>query len=294
ADRDLTAALHDEARRHRAAEPAGFDARWATVAGPPPPWLMVDAELHATAAGWIATATYEAERDHLAAHPELLSADADVAVAEALLPLPDDEAERYRQLREEARTHGAQAAYRPFLLRRLAAEFAQAGAPEQRTLLAERREDLLDDIVSDTLTQLNEDDELAALRAAAVLSLARLDEHEAALKACEEPARFPQLLHDIATRPDTTPLEPTPQIAATSPPPEPELATALFSLAITHQRGAAGSQAKAPLPRARTLDPERVTAWINELATIGRTHPAVLALIPTLTSPPAETTGAER
>src|SRR5262249_8565764 len=147
ADRGLTAALHEEARRHRAVEPTGFDARWATLAGPPPPWLTVDAELHAAAAGWIATATYEAQRDYPAAHPELLTAEADVAVAEALLQLPEDKAERYRQLREAARIHGVQAAYRPFLLTFLAAEFTQAGPTEQRTLLAERREDLLDDIV---------------------------------------------------------------------------------------------------------------------------------------------------
>src|SRR5262249_47467458 len=153
---------------------------------------------------------------------------------------PEDKAERYRQLREAARIHGVQAAYRPFLLTFLAAEFTQAGPTEQRTLLAERREDLLDDIVSSTLTQLSQDDELAALRAAAVLSLARIDQHEAALKACEEPARFPQLLHDIAIRPDTTPLEPATQIAATCASTAAELATALFYLAVAHQRGAAG------------------------------------------------------
>jgi AAA ATPase domain len=294
ADRGLTAALHEEARRHRAVEPAGFDARWATVAGPPPPWLTVNAELHAAAAGWIATATYEAERDHLAAHPELLTAEADVAVTEALLQLPEDKAERYRQLREAACTHGAQAAYRPFLLTFLAAEFTQADPAAQRALLTEQREDLLDDIVNDTLTQLSHDDELAALRAAAVLSLARLNEHEAALQACEEPARFPQLLHDLATRPDTTPLQPATQLAATRATTESELATALFYLAVAHQLHAPGSQARATLTNARTLVPERVTTWINELATIGRTHPAVLALIPVLTAPPAPTTGTTR
>jgi hypothetical protein len=65
------------------------------------------------------------------------------------------------------------------------------------------------------------------------------------------------------------------------------MATALFYLALAHQLAAAGTQAQTALTDARTLAPERATTWINELATIGRTHPAVLALIPTLTAPRA-------
>ena len=68
--------------------------------------------------------TYAAERDYLAAHPELLEAAAGPAVAEVLLAVPEDEAGRYAALRQAAQHDSADAAYRPLLLTTLAREFA--------------------------------------------------------------------------------------------------------------------------------------------------------------------------
>jgi hypothetical protein len=60
------------------------------------------------------TDTYKAERDYLAAHPELLDPAADTAIAEALLGVTQDEAGRYVTLREAARREGTAAAYRRY------------------------------------------------------------------------------------------------------------------------------------------------------------------------------------
>ncbi len=87
--------------------------------------------------------TYAAERDYLAAHPELLEAAAGPAVAEVLLAVPEDEAGRYAALRQAAQHDSADAAYRPLLLTTLAREFAGADPGRQRALLADRADDLL-------------------------------------------------------------------------------------------------------------------------------------------------------
>ena len=114
-------AAHEQARRHRGPDPAAFDQDWARHTGMPvPAWLTVDPALLSSARAWVATDTYTAERDHLAAHPELLEAAADTAVAEALLAVPEDEAGRYTALRQAAQHDGADAAYRPLLLTILA------------------------------------------------------------------------------------------------------------------------------------------------------------------------------
>jgi hypothetical protein len=85
ADRDLIGAVHQEARRHRVPDAGRFDQAWATRSGRTPGWLAVDPALQGSFERWMTTATYEEERDYLAAHPGLLAADADLAAAEALL-----------------------------------------------------------------------------------------------------------------------------------------------------------------------------------------------------------------
>ena len=296
-DRDLIAALHEEARRHREADQAAFDAEWSRLTSAEPPrWLAVDPELLATAGGWITTSTYPEERDHLTRHPELLEAAAGLAVEEALLPIGEDDAQRYRGLLAAARTGGVEGAYRPLLLRILAADFIHAEPATQRALLADRREDLLSDLVGSMIDQWSsEDDTGVTPRAAALLWLARLGEHEPALDALEHPNRFSGLLHRLAVRPDPAALQPTALIAYTAATTPTEGAIAAFYLAVSEQlHDTENEVALATLAEARRLDPARTAAWINDLATIGRTHPAVLSLIPSLTAPPADAAGANQ
>ena len=143
-DRNLVNVAHEQARRHRGADPAAFDQTWAHRTNRPvPAWLAVDPGLLSSAQAWIRTDTYTSERDYLTAHPELLEDAANTAVAEALLAVPEDEAARYTALRQAAQQHGVDAAYRPLLLASLAYEFAEAAPDRQRALLADRRDSLL-------------------------------------------------------------------------------------------------------------------------------------------------------
>ena len=72
-DRGLTAAIHEQARRHLAVDPAAFTSVWTQHTGQQTPiWLNVPADLLEAAEGWIATSTYTEESDFLASHPELL------------------------------------------------------------------------------------------------------------------------------------------------------------------------------------------------------------------------------
>jgi len=199
------AQVHEQARRHRAADPAVFDQLWEHHTGAAvPAWLTVDPQLLEIANAWVNTETYTAERDYLAAHPELIETDADVAVAEALLTVGESGARWYTALRQAAKEDGVEAAYRPLLLRILGREFAAVDASDQGQLLADRREDLLSDTVLDTLTELaNEEDgqAAAALRASALIAIESDSPGGAGpvLEAITEPSRFPELLHSLAT-----------------------------------------------------------------------------------------------
>ena len=94
-DRYLVNAAQEQARRHRGPDTAAFDQNWTRLTGVPvPAWLIVDTAILGSARAWVGTATHTAERDHLTAHPELLEPAADTAVAEALLAVPEDEADR--------------------------------------------------------------------------------------------------------------------------------------------------------------------------------------------------------
>jgi hypothetical protein len=67
-----------------------------------------------------------------------------------------------------------------------------------------------------------------------------------------------------------------------------EAATAVFYLAVAMAAGADLEQANDLIGQARAADATQVNAWINELAGIGRHHPAVLQLITVLTAPASE------
>ena len=61
---------------------------------------------------WVLMPTYEAERDHLASHPGLLTTGSEDQLAHVLRYQPPDEAERYLALVATARVHGVDYAYR--------------------------------------------------------------------------------------------------------------------------------------------------------------------------------------
>jgi len=287
--RELVADIHEQARRHRHPAPDGFDEDWAHhTAGPAPAWLTVDADVLDMAQAWVATDTYRAEHDYLAAHPELLEPAADVAVAEALLILSKDAADRYTSLRQAAERNGVDAAYQPILLTILAHEFAQANPERQRALLTASLEDLLTDIVSDVLQELAaEKSELAAAarRAAALIDLAQSGDAAMIFEALTEPWRFPALLHTWAIRSSPVSLVSAAVVAATAVTSATETATALFYFAVGTVVRGDQDRAADLMRQARDLDPERTPEWINELAEIGQHHPAVLKLIPALTAP---------
>jgi tetratricopeptide (TPR) repeat protein len=286
-DRGLIVAAHDQARRHRRPNLAVFEDNWVRHTGMPvPAWLTVESEALNSARAWVATDSYTAERDYLSAHSELLQAAADTAVAEALLSLTEDEAGRYNALREAAQQDSIDAAYRPLLLTILAREFASADPGRQRALLADRRDDLLTDIVADALRDLAQREDvqgIAARRAVALLDLARSGDAEPVFEALIQPAQFRGLLHALAMRPDASSVAPAAIVAYTVAATTAEAAAALFYLAVGVATDGDQGQVGDLIMQAHAADPAQVPAWINALAEIGQHHHGVLQLIPALT-----------
>jgi hypothetical protein len=290
-DRGLARMVHAEGRRHRPADPAAFDARWAERAsGTAPAWLTVNPALLRAAQEWIATATYPEEHAYLAAHPELLDAAADVAVAEALLELPESASDRYTALRHAARQDGVDAAYRPVLMAVLAAEFAGAGPEAQRALLAHRRADLLSSEVTDALERLVQegtgDNELAR-RAAALLAVAKVTDPGPVLDALAAPELFPGLLQSMISGASPAVLAMTALVAMTAVSDDDAAnATAVFYLAVGMALNDEPEQAVDLVQTARMLDPAQVPRWIKTLGAIRPRSSPARALIPVLKSGP--------
>jgi len=199
-DRDLLDTAHDIARSHRAANLENWDAAWVGAGGSETPgWVTVDPGLLAAARAWIDTPTYQEERDHLTAHPELLAPDTVAAVEEALLRVDENDAVQHQQILARARAEGVDAAYRPVFLILLADQFADADPAEQRGLLTTRRAELLDDLVRDYLNECGEADETGEVtRATALLEIAAHDSGDPILAntfiALDDPSHFSDLL----------------------------------------------------------------------------------------------------
>jgi tetratricopeptide (TPR) repeat protein len=129
-DRARTAALHEQARRHRAGNPA-FDDAWTRATGAPPPdWLVLDPARVGAARQW----AIENTPGRLAARR---GTDEDLAVREALLDIPPAEAGQLDALRKEAAVVGADEAYRLRRCRRLAERFVAASPTGKRALLTD-------------------------------------------------------------------------------------------------------------------------------------------------------------
>ncbi|MEV0171301.1 tetratricopeptide repeat protein [Streptomyces sp. NPDC050803] len=286
-DTGLLWLLHAEGRRHRAADPEAFDREWRRLtAEPPPAWLTLDHDLLEQVRAWVDTESYSAERNHLAAHPEILAPEADVCVDEILSGLTDDAAERYRALRQSARSEGVEAAYRPILSSVLAYEFATASYADRRTLLAQRRADLLDDYVFGTLSSEAADAEDRRLfsQAYCLLRLAQQGAEAAAFDALDDPSLFPALLHDAARQPDPVALHAAALVALTAATDDSSMAEAEFHLAIAIAAADDGEQAAEALAAACDRTPDAIPTWIDALVDITPHHPAARTLVPRLTA----------
>ncbi|CCK30286.1 hypothetical protein BN159_5907 [Streptomyces davaonensis JCM 4913] len=279
---EVRAVLHSESRRHRTADQETFDREWHRLTGAPPPaWLTLDPDLLEQAEAWIATESYSAERDYLAAHPELLAPEADMCVEEALLTVTSEAADRYRDLRHTAQREGVDVAYHPLLSYILAYEFAAAEPADQRTLLEQRRDDLLSDLV---LAALSDDEDHQLMRAKALLTLAQLDAESAAFEALDDPSRFSALLHASARQPNPAILEATALLALTATTDDALRAEARFHLAIASADSGDDQAAVDLLITACNATPAQIPTWINTLAEITPHHPTAPTLIPHLTA----------
>ncbi|MFY1659706.1 tetratricopeptide repeat protein [Micromonospora sp. WMMD1274] len=259
------AALHPEARRHRAADASLFDRAWPTA----PDWLTVDAGLLETARQWAVSNTPEFLRDH----PELLDAGAAVAVREACLTLPAAEAAELAELRAAAAEIGADRAYRRRCCRDLAQRFVVAGPTGKRDMLSE--EPLRD---ADCR-------ELVAGRdasAAALLDLAARDAARPVLDALGEPrSELVRVLAGIAGRDDRL-IGPAAVIAGSAA--DPLTAHVLAAMAALVEGRPAGSHLAAV---ARSLPTAPDGGWrvlAHAAAVVVGRHPAVLPVLLAVTA----------
>jgi tetratricopeptide (TPR) repeat protein len=281
---DWTRVAHNQARRHRAADSARWDAAWTAASRSGlPDWLTVDSTLLGLAGEWVETPSYEKERDHLASHPELLDPKADVAVAEAVLGLSAVEANRFLAIRRTACQHGVEDAYRPLLLEALAAEFAAADPTAQRELLDDRRADLLDPLVRQVLTQRAGDDSAARL-ALSLLQLADGYDHllDEVFQSLIDPEQFGTLLDSVAHQGDVGVLSAVAAVAFAGAQTQPQLATAVFFTAAATAAGGSMDDARWLARKGVEADPGQRMPWVAKLAGIGGIHPQVLDLIPYL------------
>ncbi|MGV1029200.1 MAG: hypothetical protein ACOYBU_11880, partial [Dermatophilaceae bacterium] len=280
-------AAHDQARRHRQPDPSAFDTRWRTATGQEPPgWLAADPGLLVTAEHWIQTDTYEAERDHLGEHPELLDPHADAAVEEALLAVGDEEADRYRMVRLAARADGLDTAYRPILLTTLAHRFAAADLDTKRALLDGRRTELVSDQVAEALAMLDPGDDPLKAIAAPLVDLARMGVEAPVLDALETPERFAALLHAAAAAPDPQALAATAHCAVIAASTTNQAALGLFYRGVAHAVDDPSPTDAVELVRqARALDESQTPTLLALLVQVAAVHPATQALLPALTEP---------
>ncbi|WP_226963997.1 hypothetical protein [Nostocoides sp. F2B08] len=292
-DLALESALRDEVRRHADASDGrqGFARAWAEHTGEAlPVWASLDRELLEQARAWMATPTYAEEHHWLVEHRELLEASADDTIEEALRRVPPEEQNRYRQLRDQARTVGLAEAYRPLLVGELASTFIRADPFAQQELLQERRQDLTDPAVRETLTAAAEgsDDPRVGL-ARALVDLASDPEREALLNhafaALQGGPSLAPTLRDPALVTNPPILAALATVAGHAAGSDADLGEALFHLAIVSALTDEPDQAAEYLAAARQRATARVNDWLTHLATIGATYPRVLALIPPLTAP---------
>jgi len=230
----------------------------------------------------VAAPTLEDERDRLAAHPRLLTPEADVAVAEALLRVPQPlEVNRLEAVRRAAATHGAASAYGHLVHAVLAEEFVQASPARQRTMLRRTRGELLD--LRGRLPDTSE--AVARGRAAALLDLAADDAHEPVLDALEDPQAFPEVLHEAALDASMRRLQAVVTVAESVAETRDDHAVAGFYRAIVEAVDGGSERAGETLRAARRRARRDDVRWYRLLAEIAQVHPGALPLFAVLAKP---------
>ena len=287
--------MHAEARRHHRADAGGAWAdgwRGASGAATLPDWLTVDTALVERARQWVETGTWEDEGRFLLDNAELLDPSADVAVAEALLPLSDAERQRYEGLRERARVVGAEGAYRTFLGGVLARRFIGATNEERREVLANRWDDL---IAPECVSEIEAiaypdgpdgsvDPEAHTAVVLVLLADSSPDVAEATLEALDDVEEFDSLLQGLTGRGEAIPLGFVATLAWRSAQTRTQAATARFAMAVADGLQGDVDSARRYVLDARRWDDSVTATWINLLAGLIQEHPTMAGLVPELTA----------
>ncbi len=293
ARRDLLADVHATARQLRGRGASWFDAAWREATGEAlPAWLALESEHVKRVEQWLAASPATASRQFFAEHAgELLAESTDLALEEIALGFRHpSEIEGFRQLLAQARADGVDEAYRPLLARDLVIQWMAADLAAKRSLLAERREELLGDgaAVLATLQEQHPDDPNLGVHAA-LLALARSGQEDSAFAALGDPTHIPELLANLARRDEIAALEALASLGLFVDVPPAVQAVVWFHRAVTLALRSQAELALEALREARRLDSGQVTDWLGLLVELSPKYPEVVVLSQALI---AKTSGA--
>jgi tetratricopeptide (TPR) repeat protein len=283
-DRDLIAHLHAVCRARRAQNPQAFDKRWPRESGVLPAWLLLSQEDLDLTWNWITTSPVTADKEFFAGHQDrLLATETDVALDEIALQQVDPSViEPYRQLLEQARQVGIDAAYRPRLALELLETWLDTSLDAKQSMLNEQqtRAELLGDDVANALGQLRDNypDHSSLIVHEALLALSRAGHEQKAFEALADPDRFPALLADLARANALSALHAMATLAIAVDASAAVHASGSFYRAITLASANNPQDAVDEVRHARQLDPSQVTMWLGLLVELAPQHPDVIQL----------------
>jgi hypothetical protein len=268
-DRELAAELHKVSRSRRAVDPASFDATWkSNGGGDPPDWLTVPQSCLELVVKWLEAndESLEASREYLQEKiGEIPAAEGSVALDEIALYLPDPRIiENFRKLLQSARELGIDEAYRPQFALRLLSQWMDSNLESTRTLLRERRGDLLNDDVTQAmqslLAQFPEDATLQFHEQ--LLELARVGNDDLAFELMEDPAKVPAKLFDLVEAGDSQLLYSLATVLFLNATPDSAKAIPCFYRAIAQALRNQPDEAQQTATAARRLDPTQDAKWL--------------------------------
>jgi tetratricopeptide (TPR) repeat protein len=176
--------LREIARKHRSRMSSEFDAMWQEKAGTIPRWLQLDPAHEWRVIAWWNTGNWRLSRDYLKSYPALLDASTDIVLEEfGLQGIDKNLLDTHRQLLDDARKLGADAAYAPLLAALEVKEWVQSDDPEQ--YLAEHGE-LQRPEIRAVLREAAGSGDASSAVFAAILDLAQRGESHVAFQATEE------------------------------------------------------------------------------------------------------------
>jgi tetratricopeptide (TPR) repeat protein len=291
-DRDRTADLHQVCRLLRAANPPGFDAAWQSAGGGElPQWLTLDSSYLALIGEWVTKEPLEAARDFLREHIGALSPEpTSVALDEIALIRGDPFAiEPYRELLQWARELGVDEAYRPTFAMKLLYDWMSSDVATTRTMLVERREELLGNAVEKAMQALLADNpgNPQFIAHKALLDLARTGKQDLAFQVIEDPARTSATLLDLARAGDVDALDAVATLVFLTGGTELVRALSCFYKAIALALRDQPDQALEAVSEARRLDPTQVPTWLAVLVELAsKQYDELIPLSKALIAPP--------